>query len=116
MQHLCVLPFIHLSTKPEGDARYCCFAPNHKITKSSGETYNIGYDNIEDIWNSDHVKNFRMRMINGEQPEECKFCWNEEAAGKRSKRLRENTNYLNKNLYVIEQAKNNNGEINQFCQ
>ncbi len=114
MKHLCVLPFIHLSTKPEGDARYCCFAPKHKILKSSGETYNMGHDNIEDIWNADHVKNFRMRMINGEQPNECQICWTEEAVGKRSKRLRENTNYLENNLHVIEQAKNNDGEIDQL--
>jgi len=111
MKHLCILPFIHLSTKPEGAARYCCFAPYNRITKPDGAIYNFGHDDIKDIWNSEHARNMRQRMINGEKIEECRFCWKEEEVGKTSKRMRENSNYFEQFKDRVEYAKNHDGKL-----
>ena len=60
------------------------------MLKENGEIYNFGHDNVNKIWNSEHACSMRRRMINDEQVTECKFCWNEESVGKRSKRIKEN--------------------------
>lgn len=114
MKHLCILPFIHLSTKPRGEARYCCFAPRNVITNDDGKVMSLGTDKIEEIWNSTHAKNLRNKFINGEKPPECNNCWKEEKALKRSKRIKENDKYLNRFLDIVNYAKANNGEVNQL--
>jgi len=114
MKHLCVVPFINLASRTNGEVRYCCFAPGNRNKKPTGESYNWGDDPIEEIWNSEHSKNFRMRMIKGEKVEECENCWKQESAGKVSKRKIENKYYLEENLPVIKYAEKNNGKTNQL--
>lgn len=114
MKHLCVIPFIHLSSRPRGEARYCCFAPNNTINDDNGSVMSLGTDKIENIWNSTHAKTLRNKFLNGEKPEECNHCWKEEKAQKRSKRIKENDKYLDRFMDVVNYAKENNGEVNQL--
>lgn len=75
----CVLPFIHLATTTEGNCRLCCkVSKTDVITDENGEPYNVNKHSIDEIWNSEYMRDVRMRLLNDEQIPQCKTCWNEE--------------------------------------
>ena len=39
------------------------------------------------MFESQYIKNLRKQMINGEKPDTCKLCWDEETVGRSSKRI-----------------------------
>lgn len=110
-QSICILPFIHLATKPNGSVRYCCSVKKDVIRDDAGVPVNFGHTDIDDIWNLKSLRVFRQKMINGEKPSACASCWSEEAIGKKSKRQKENELYLEKFKERIASAKINDGCI-----
>ena len=109
-ENFCILPFIHLSSKPPGQARYCCFSPNHIILDDEGNELKLD-SNLDAFWNSKHARNFRQQFLNNERPVECQYCWNEEAVGKKSKRVKELRNYKDKYMNRIEYAVEHDGYV-----
>lgn len=92
----CVLPWIHLATRPNGDMRLCCTAN----ASGAGEDHEVGLIKMSDgrpanfekvtpmqAWNSDYMKGVRTRMMNGQVPASCKGCFDEESQGVVSKRI-----------------------------
>ena len=65
----CLLPFIHMATKTDGDMKLCC---------RSWPVDNIANTTIKELWNSDKYKDVRRQMLNSERPEECHACWRHE--------------------------------------
>lgn len=92
----CPLPWIHLATRPNGDVRVCCTAnasgagieddKTAGLVKQDGVAMNLREHTIEEVWNSDHMRNTRLQMLNEEIPESCRKCFVEEAKGIKSKR------------------------------
>lgn len=75
----CVLPFIHFATTTEGTCRLCCKVSKfNTINKPDGTPYNVKIDSIDEIWNSDHYKEIRNKVLADEELPECSTCWNEE--------------------------------------
>ena len=85
----CLLPFIHMATKTDGDIKLCC---------RSSPIGNINTTSLEQIWNSDVYKEVRQKMLNGERPKQCNACWRHEDIGVRSMRQRYNKTRTNKYL------------------
>ena len=85
-EKICMLPWISIETSPIGTARPCCLAID-EITKPNGEKYNLKEHTLEEIYHSDYMKDLRTQFLDGEKPETCKRCWDEEAAGRTSKRI-----------------------------
>jgi MoaA/NifB/PqqE/SkfB family radical SAM enzyme len=93
----CPLPWIHLATRPNGDVRVCCTAnasgaglidkKEEGLVKQDGAAMNLQHHTIEEVWNSQQMKNTRLQMLRGEIPESCKKCFVEEANGIDSKRI-----------------------------
>ena len=92
----CVLPWIHLATRPNGDMRLCCTAN----TSGAGDDHTIGLiKNLDgthanfgkvtpmEAWNNDFMKNVRNAMLAGKIPASCAGCFKEEAQGMVSKRI-----------------------------
>ena len=105
----CVLPWIHLASRPSGDVRLCCVAKG-RVTNQS-KPHRFGTDKIEHIWNSDHMRNVRQKMINGEQVEACQRCYNIESFGNHSKRITSNQTMMPDNINdMISYSKINDGE------
>lgn len=86
---ICILPWIHASVGTTGAVFPCCrvvsFEPNpfgdlHKNDMSS-------------IRSNERFTSFRQAMLNGEKPEICKGCYQEEAAGLTSLRTQFNQVY-----------------------
>lgn len=95
----CILPWIHLSTRPNGHLRYCCTAcassagPLQKtpevgyIKNEDGRPANLNVSDLLTAWNNDYMKSARRMMLKGEIPASCAKCFKEEAAGYQSKRV-----------------------------
>ena len=82
----CVLPWVSLEASPVGTVRPCCLAED-EIVDNAGEKFNLSTANFATIQNSHHMRRLRQEFIDGEQPETCRKCWQEETAGRTSKRM-----------------------------
>lgn len=94
---ICMLPWISIETSPIGTARPCCLARN-EITNTEGKKFDLNVDNLQTIYQSEYMQNLRQQFRNGEKPDTCKLCWDEEAAGRASKRI--NSKLRLKELYL----------------
>ena len=82
----CVLPWISLEASPIGTVRPCCLADD-EIVDSNSVKFNLKSANFKDIQNSEYMYQLRQAFLAGEQPQTCRKCWNEERAGRTSKRM-----------------------------
>ena len=87
---ICPLPWISMETTPMGGCRPCCLA------RDEVPGIDLRKHTIEDAYKSDYMKDLRQQFLNGEKPETCSRCWEEESAGKMSKRM--NTQFRLKHL------------------
>lgn len=93
---ICMLPWISIETSPIGTARPCCLA-RKEITDETGKKYELNTTDLETIYHSKYMQNLRQQFRDGEKPDTCKLCWDEEAAGRTSKRM--NSRVRLKHLY-----------------
>lgn len=82
----CVLPWINLSTDVNGSLRPCCKFAQPEITNEY-QLPNMKEGRLDELWNDVRYKNLRQAFLDGKKPNECKSCWDEEAAGVRSFRI-----------------------------
>lgn len=93
----CVLPWIHLATRPNGDMRICCVANASGadsgdytvglVKMEDGEPANFGHNLPTEAFNNDYMKSVRKTMLAGEVPASCTKCFKEEQEGISSKRI-----------------------------
>jgi len=78
--NICPLPWTHLEVDVNGGASPCCLykgnVPGVKVYKQS----------LKSIQDTEYMDNLRTEFRNGERPAGCQSCWQEEDAGKTSKR------------------------------
>lgn len=97
----CILPWIHLSTRPNGHMRVCCTANASSVGATNDKKYggevgilknedgkpaNFNHTDLLRAWNNSYMKNIRKDMLSGKVPASCVKCFKEEEAGHRSKR------------------------------
>jgi len=110
----CILPWIHLSTRPNGHMRVCCTAnassagpTNNKefggeigiLKEDDHKPSNLGIHDLTSSWNNLYMRLTRLRMLKGEIPVQCQKCFTEEESGHISKRIWE-TAYWSKRIDV----------------
>lgn len=93
----CVLPWLHLATRPNGDMRICCVANASGadsgdyqvglVKKEDGNPANFANDLPSEAFNNDYMKSVRKLMLEGKIPASCKKCFDEEERGISSKRI-----------------------------
>jgi organic radical activating enzyme len=93
----CVLPWIHLATRPNGDMRICCVANASGadsgeydvglVKKENGQPANFAHDLPTEAFNNDYMKSVRKTMLEGAVPASCTKCFKEEQEGIASKRI-----------------------------
>lgn len=83
---ICMLPWVSIETSPMGTTRPCCMA-HDEITDENGKKYDLNETNIEVVYHSRYMQNLREQFRAGEKPATCRRCWEEEAAGRDSKRI-----------------------------
>ena len=86
----CILPWIHLATRPNGDMRLCCSAnasgagKDHTVglvKMEDGKPANFGKHTPMEAWNNEYMKSVRTTMLKGEIPASCTKCFQEESDG-----------------------------------
>jgi sulfatase maturation enzyme AslB (radical SAM superfamily) len=80
----CILPWTHAATYTDGTALLCCVAkaqPNH---------CDLNTQTLKQVWNGHLFKSTRLKMLRGEEVDNCAACYEEEAMGINSHRLVEN--------------------------
>ena len=82
----CVLPWVSLEASPIGTVRPCCLADD-ELLDNNGEKFSLLSANFKDIQNSNAMQDLRKQFLAGERPQTCRKCWNEERAGRTSKRM-----------------------------
>ena len=123
----CILPWVHLSTRPDGSMRVCCTAnassvgpTNDKehggqvgiLKDEEGRPNNLNVSDFETAWNSKYMRNVRKQMLNGEKPPSCLKCYKEEAAGHNSKRMWETAYWSNRvNVDTLLQNTKEDGSV-----
>lgn len=83
---ICMLPWISIEASPTGTVRPCCMA-HEEITDELGNKYDLNKTNLEIAYHSKYMQNLRRQFRAGEKPATCNRCWEEEAAGRDSKRM-----------------------------
>ena len=82
----CVLPWISLEASPIGTVRPCCLADD-EILDNKGKKFELTTANFAAIQNSNHMRELRTEFLAAQRPDTCRKCWNEEDAGRTSKRM-----------------------------
>ena len=112
----CVLPWIHLATRPNGDMRLCCVANASGadtgdysvglVKMENGKAANFAHNLPTEAFNNDYMKSVRKTMLEGNVPASCTKCFKEEQEGIASKRIWETgTWYLQEKIDIKELIK-----------
>lgn len=106
----CVIPWIHMATRPNGDARLCCVTNasgaatgDHEVglvKKENGQPANFGKDTPLSAWNNEYMRDVRRTMLEGKIPASCTKCFEEESNGVASKRIWEAYDWINNGLDI----------------
>jgi len=83
---ICMLPWVSIETSPVGTVRPCCMA-QEEITDESGRPYDLNQVDLSTAYNSEYMIKLRQDFRNGQRPATCNRCWEEESAGRNSKRI-----------------------------
>lgn len=82
----CVNALHGISANNDGTTKLCCmYSPNKQ-----DPTLTLGIQTIEENYNSKTFKQVRTDLLTGVRNTRCNYCWIEEDAGRKSKRLRDN--------------------------
>jgi MoaA/NifB/PqqE/SkfB family radical SAM enzyme len=90
---ICMLPWISIEASPTGTARPCCLA------REDISGIDLKLHSLEDAYKSEYMQDLRRQFRAGHQPSTCKLCWDEESAGRDSKRI--NSQIRLKELYPL---------------
>lgn len=84
----CVNAYMNLDIRNNGEISPCCMSRYRYRTDRGSK--NLSQESIIKFWNSDDRKKLISKLDNGIKISACSSCWAEEAAGKESKRIRDN--------------------------
>jgi len=82
----CVLPWVSLEASPIGSVRPCCLAED-EIADDTGTKFDLNSADLAEVQNSQYMIQLRQDFLAGKRPRTCRKCWNEERAGRTSKRM-----------------------------
>ena len=91
-ESFCVLPWVNITVDPDGAIKPCCISHDY-IKKEDGTKFNLGYDSIDDIYNSKEYVELRQKMLDNEYIPGCDVCYHNEEYGRQSRRLINNEQY-----------------------
>ena len=82
----CVLPWVSLEASPIGTVRPCCLADD-ELVDDNGTKFSLLTADFASIQNSQAMTQLRQDFLDAKRPQTCRKCWNEERAGRTSKRM-----------------------------
>ena len=93
----CVLPWLNLNTNPNGNTKLCCSIQLDTFVSDEAATpFNLGYHDIEEIWNSSYMRYVRERKRSDTGVSDCIDCYRMEKLSGHSPRQGQNTMWMTK--------------------
>jgi hypothetical protein len=75
----CVYPWIHQVVLPPGTVGHCCVAKEGgPVLDERGNRFKIPQTSLSQAWNSEHLREIRRKMVNGEKVAGCELCYYQE--------------------------------------
>ncbi len=81
---LCVVPWTHTFISPQSERRLCCASREksdfvQQYIDQPGQSGKIVYKpkTLAEHWNSEFMRNIRLKMLRGEKIKECEVCQNQ---------------------------------------
>lgn len=81
MNTFCPLPFTSIEADPMGKCKVCC------LSTETIPDIDLRTHTLSDAFNSDYMAEMRKQFLQNRKPDNCVRCWDEEAAGRSSKRM-----------------------------
>jgi radical SAM protein with 4Fe4S-binding SPASM domain len=100
-------PWVHIHTHPTGETYLCCYS------RGIAELGNTKSNSLEEIWNSDRMKQTRVNMLNDVPSDECSKCYEKENAGFNNSMRTHFNKYFGKYIPLTNQTKPD-GTFNDF--
>lgn len=88
----CVNPYINLALESSGSAKVCCMSTQF-INDLNGNTVSIINMPVTEIWKQPSRLEVAAALEAGIRHPNCQLCWNEDDAGQKSKRVRDNETF-----------------------
>jgi len=85
---ICAVPWMHLNFEPNGKVVPCCLTSYHNYFAGD-----LNKESIEEIWNSQNMKDLRKEMIAGNEPKICSTCFDREKVTGESGRIYQNREF-----------------------
>lgn len=105
-EHFCMAPWTHMSVWQTGDAYPCC------IYHWDMPVDNINRNGLRGAWNSEKMRELRLRMLANEPSEGCAKCINYDRQGIISYRHKFNTEY--DHHYNLVETTQEDGSVEQM--
>lgn len=78
----CILPFVHTFLDTNGNVKPCCIAGDDLGDQDhNGVIGNLKDNTLEELFNSEKMKQLRLDMLQGKQPTICSTCYSGESTG-----------------------------------
>jgi MoaA/NifB/PqqE/SkfB family radical SAM enzyme len=90
----CTLPWLNLNTNPNGNVKLCCNIQLDHFISHNGVPFNLGYHDIEEVWNNHYMDNVRTLHRKNIGSEDCKDCYKLEKISGHSPRMGQNVMWL----------------------
>jgi len=96
LKNFCVLPWLNLNTNPNGFIKLCCNIQLDHFVQNVDEPFNLGYDDIDTLWNSPYMDNVRYRHRTNLGAEDCVECYKSDRTLGHSPRMGQNVLWFEK--------------------
>ena len=106
-KNFCILPFINLSTRPNGLPRICSEGYHEHMP----ELPSLNDVSVNEFWNHDNLKKFRKDMLDNKTLPYCDLCNYMEKNNGTSKRNSVNSSFFEKYQHIVDYARDNDGEV-----
>lgn len=87
--NFCAAPFVHMYVHSNEEQRVCCIS-----TETNTNVTDDTELDLEKRWQNDYYRDFRKQFLRNEKPDACSKCYDLEAAGGVSDRIRFNETYM----------------------
>jgi organic radical activating enzyme len=81
MNTFCPLPFTSIEADPMGQCKVCC------LSTETIPGIHLREHTLSDAFQSDYMADLRQQFLQNKKPHSCQRCWDEESAGRVSKRM-----------------------------
>ena len=105
-----------MTTNNNGKVKLCCNVQTEDYIKNKkGQVGNIHKDSLESLWNSPHIREIRLHMMNNQAVPDCQYCYDMEQQGGKSSRQWANERYFNEKIkHSVKFSLQNQGEVREL--